>query len=135
MTNTIINPNTVFDSMQYGFSQAVVTEGQRQIFLSGQVAVDENENLIPGGMHAQACASLENIKKVLVAAGAEMKDVSMLRIYIRHDANSHEEQLDIANALKEYFGDHAPASSWIIVYGLTVAEWLIEIEAQAVVSI
>ena len=36
MTNTIINPNTVFNSLQYGFSQAVVTEGRRRFFYRGK---------------------------------------------------------------------------------------------------
>lgn len=36
----LINPETVFNSLQYGFSQAVLTQGGRQLFLSGQVTTD-----------------------------------------------------------------------------------------------
>ncbi len=48
--------------------------------------------------------------------------------------NSHKEQADIARALKEKFPNMSPASSWVIVSGLSLPEWLIEIEAHAVLN-
>ena len=43
----------------------------------------------------------------------------------------HNEKL-IAQALRERFPHNPPPSSWIIVSGLSLPEWLIEIEAEAV---
>jgi 2-iminobutanoate/2-iminopropanoate deaminase len=40
MQKTVINPETVFNSLQYGFSQAVVIQGERRVVLSGQVEID-----------------------------------------------------------------------------------------------
>ncbi|MGO3860140.1 MAG: RidA family protein [Neisseriaceae bacterium] len=133
MPHQLINPDTVFNSRQYGFSQAVLASGSRQLFLSGQVAVDAQEQTVAGDMKAQTLACLANIERVLQAAQAHKEQVTMLRIYIKESASSAEEQQHITEALQAYFGDHAPASSWIVVAGLSLPEWLIEIEAQAVI--
>lgn len=134
MEKKAINPSTVFNSLQYGFSQAIETTGSRQLFLSGQVGVNAREETVAGGIYEQTVQSLVNIEHVLHEAGGNLSNVTVLRIYIKDGANSHEEQLDIARALKEKFGDEPPASSWIIVTGLSLPEWLIEIEAQAVLN-
>lgn len=128
-----INPKSVFNSLQYGFSQAVLTNGCQQLFLSGQVATDENQNTLATGMRDQTRICLENIEKVLKSANSRKEDISMLRIYIKESANTPEAQNDISEALQEFFVDYAPASSWVVVTGLALPEWLIEIEAQAVI--
>ncbi len=132
MAHKLINPDTVFNSLQYGFSQAVLATGSKQLFLSGQVAVNNHEQTIAKGMLDQTRACLNNIDHVLHAAGAQKEHITVLRIYIKESAASPEEQQHITHALKNYFGDHAPASSWIVVTALSLPEWLIEIEAQAV---
>ncbi|HDN2513247.1 MULTISPECIES: RidA family protein [Providencia] len=134
MEKKSINPTTVFNSLQYGFSQAIETTGTRQLFLSGQVGVNANQETVAGGIYEQTVQSLVNIEHVLREVGGNLSNVTVLRIYIKDGANSHEEQLDIAKALKEKFGDAPPASSWIIVTGLSLPEWLIEIEAHAVLN-
>lgn len=133
MSHQLINPQSLFNSLQYGFSQAVVAQGTKQIFLSGQVAVNEAQETVEGGMEEQTLASLENIKTALAAAGATIEYITMLRIYIKEDANSYDAQLAISDALKTFFGNYAHASSWVVVTGLALPEWLIEIEAQAVI--
>jgi len=132
MQHKCINPANVFNTLQYGFSQAVETTGTRQLFLSGQVAVDENENTVAGGIREQTRKSVENIEKILNAAGGNLNHISVLRIYIKQGADRPQDQAAIAEVLLEMFGEHKPASSWIIVTGLSLPEWLIEIEAQAV---
>ncbi|MCG9952231.1 RidA family protein [Providencia rettgeri] len=134
MTKKLINPKTVFNSLQYGFSQAIETSGTRQLFLSGQVGVNAEQETVTGGMYEQTVQSLINIEHVLREAGGDLSHVVMLRIYIKAGYDSDEEQLAITNVLKEKFGEMPPASSWIIVTGLSLPEWLIEIEAQAVLN-
>ncbi|EJD6509824.1 MULTISPECIES: RidA family protein [Providencia] len=134
MTKKLINPKTVFNSLQYGFSQAIETSGTRQLFLSGQVGVNAEQETVTGGMYEQTVQSLINIEHVLREAGGDLSHVVMLRIYIKAGYDGDEEQLAITNALKEKFGEMPPASSWIIVTGLSLPEWLIEIEAQAVLN-
>lgn len=129
----LVNPRSVFNSLQYGFSQAVLTEGVRQLFLSGQVATDKDQNTIASTMGDQTRVCLENIEKVLLEADSERAHIAMLRIYIKESANTPEAQNEIADELKAFFGSQAPASSWVVVTGLALPEWLIEIEAQAVI--
>ena len=129
MHKQAINPETVFNSLQYGFSQAMVVRGGVRALLSGQVGVDAQERTVPGGLAEQTEASLDNIERVLAAMDAGLGHVVMLRIYIaevaRHDQDA------ISEALRRRFPVAPPPSSWIIVTGLSLPEWLIEIEAEA----
>lgn len=131
MALTALNPDTVFDSLQYGFSQAVAVPAMaRRLLLSGQVGVDREGNTVAPDLAGQTEQALDNIERVLAAAGGRMDQVAMLRIYIAESAR-HEQQV-IADALRARFPRNPPASSWILVSGLSLPEWLIEIEAEAV---
>lgn len=79
-------------------------------------------------------AALDNVERVLNAAGATLNQVIMLRIYIRESASAPEEQDIIAQALRARFPVDPPASSWVVVSGLSLPEWLIEIEAEAMLD-
>ncbi|WP_083199902.1 Rid family hydrolase [Pseudomonas defluvii] len=127
-----INPGFLFDSTQYGFSQAVVSKGSNHIFLSGQVAANADQSLHSVGMYEQAIRCLTCIERLLAEVPARLSDVTILRIYIRADASNPDSQNDISRALHDSFGDKLPASSWILVSGLASPDWLLEIEAQAV---
>lgn len=129
----LINPDSVFNSLQYGFSQAVLTCGHQQLFLSGQVATDKDQNTLMKDMKGQTQVCLSNIEKLLHSVGSQKEHISMLRIYIKESANTSQAQIEISEALKFFFDSHAPASSWIVVTGLALEEWLIEIEAQAII--
>jgi 2-iminobutanoate/2-iminopropanoate deaminase len=124
-----INPGTVFNSLQYGFSQAMVVRGGVRALLSGQVGVDAQERTVSGGLAEQTAASLDNIERVLAAMEADLGHVVMLRLYIT-EAARHDQDV-IAEALRQRFPVAPPPSSWIIVSGLSLPEWLIEIEAEA----
>lgn len=65
MQKTVINPRTVFDSLQYGFSQAVVVQGGRRIALSGQVGVDAEENTVGTDLSTQIEGAINNIEAIL----------------------------------------------------------------------
>nr|WP_237564713.1 hypothetical protein [Bordetella parapertussis] len=57
---------------------------------------------------------------MLAAAGAAMRHIIMLRIYICEDARGDQEV--VADALRRRFPDNPPPSSWIIVSGLSLPE-------------
>ena len=131
MQRKVINPTTVFNSLQYGFSQAMEAPEGRRIMLSGQVGVDAQERTVGPGVAEQTATALDNVEKVLAAVGGDLSHVIMLRLYIVESAR--EQQEPIAEALRQRFAHNPPPSSWIIVSGLSLPEWLIEIEAEAVV--
>jgi len=131
MQRRTINPPTVFNSLQYGFSQAMEVRDGRRILLSGQVGVDADERTVGPGIAEQTATALDNNEKVLAAAAWELTHVIMLRLYIVESARDQQEP--IAAALRERFPNNPPPSSWIIVSGLSLPEWLIEIEAEALI--
>ena len=131
MPKSTINPSSVFNSLQYGFSQAVEAGSGRRVLLSGQVGVDEQERTVAAGLYEQTVKAFENIQSLLAETGGDLSHVVMMRIYIAESARDEQDQ--ITRVLLERFPDNPPASSWVIVSGLSLPQWLIEIEVEAVV--
>jgi enamine deaminase RidA (YjgF/YER057c/UK114 family) len=113
-----------------GYAQAVKVEGARTIlYLAGQVAYDDKGGPAhPGDFRAQARAALAAVKAQVEAGGGTMADIVKVNTYlvdIRHRA-------DFAPIREEFFGKKMPASTLVGVAALAMPEWLIEIEAVAV---
>jgi 2-iminobutanoate/2-iminopropanoate deaminase len=133
MQKTVINPQELFNSVQYGFSQIVVSEGTRMVHLSGQVAWDVDEQIANAGdLRAQVFRSLENLKIAMECAGGTMQHIVSLRIYIVQSVLN--DTSGIKEGLKAYFPENPPASTWIGVPGLASGDFLVEIEATAVLD-
>lgn len=130
MQRTVINPKTVFNSLQYGFSQAVVVPSRRRVVLSGKVGVDAAENTVGTDISTQLMVALNNIETILAEIGADLSHVVILRIYIVDLAKNDQQR--ITEALLKRFPVNPPATSWVIVSGLSEPEWLVELEAEAV---
>ena len=65
-----INPETLYNSVQWGFSHAAVSEPGRLLHLAGQVAWDKDCQLVGGDdLNAQARQCLANLKAVLADQG------------------------------------------------------------------
>lgn len=128
-----INPSPLFDSRAFGFSQIVISNPGKIVFISGQVAWDQNLNIVgKNDLAKQAQKSLDNIEIAIKAAGGTLANIVMLRIYI---VNYQKENGSIiSQILKDNFGIiNPPASSWISVKGLANEDFMIEIEAQAII--
>ena len=131
MAKQALNPKTLFNSLQYGFSQIVVAEGTCTVHFSGQVAWDENQNIVgENDLRAQVWQSLRNVETAVTAAGATLNDIVTLRIYIVQ--SWMDQTAPVSEGLKEFFPENPPATTWIGVYGLARPEFLIEIEGTAV---
>jgi len=133
MSKQSINPPTLFNSTQYGFSQIVKCPSGKLVFISGQVAWDEASNIVGAGdLEQQMKKAVDNLRIAVNAAGGTLESIVMLRIYIVN--YKAEDGTIISNVLKETFGTISPpASTWVNVKGLASEEFMIEIEAQAVV--
>lgn len=134
MPKEYVNPDTLFPSLEHGFSQVVAVRGGRTIYISGQTAWDAQRRIVGGTELAQqARQALRNLQAAVEAAGGTLADVVALRIYI---VNYRPEQADaIGGALREFFPkEQRPASTWIGVSALAVPDFLIEIEATAVLE-
>lgn len=134
MTREAINPDTMYGSVQYGFSHAVKTTGQVTLHCAGQVAWDKDYNLVGAGdIAAQARQALSNLKEVLAAAGASVADVARMRTYVVDQKPEYLES--VGAAIAEFYGDVTPAANtWIGVQSLALPDFLIEIEVTAVIG-
>lgn len=111
-----------------GYSRAVKVGNQ--VFVTGTVATDEAGNAVySGDMYAQAKQALGNIERVLRRAGATMKDVVRTRIFVTDIGRWQE----VGRAHGEYFKDILPCTTMVEVSKLISPEYLVEIEADAVV--
>ena len=133
MLRKTVNPENLFDSTQYGFSQIVISNPGKLIFISGQVAWDENLNIVgENNLKAQTQKAIENLKIAIESVGGTMENIMMLRIYKVNYQNG--DGPIINSILKENFGTkNPPASTWVSVNGLANEGFMIEIEAQAVI--
>jgi enamine deaminase RidA (YjgF/YER057c/UK114 family) len=134
MPKEYINPSELFPSLQYGFSQIVAGTGGRTVFLSGQVAWDEQQQIIGANdLRTQTWQTFKNIEAAMHAAGGNLADVVSMRIYIVEE--KLEESHHISEALKAHFlEEQAPTTTWIGVRALANKEFLIEIEAIAIIE-
>ena len=114
-----------------GYSQAVKVAGAQTIlYLSGQVAYDDKGGPAhKGDFKAQARATFQAIKAQVEAGGGTMQSIVKVNTYltdIRHRA-------DLVPIREEFFGKKGPASTLVAVAALAHPDWLIEVEAIAVV--
>jgi enamine deaminase RidA (YjgF/YER057c/UK114 family) len=111
-----------------GYSRAV--KMGNIIEVTGTVAVDENNMLVgKDDAYLQTKFIIEKIEKVLERAGASLKDVIRTRMFVT-DINLWEEY---GKAHGEFFKNIKPCTSMIEVKGLIAPEYLIEIEATAII--
>jgi 2-iminobutanoate/2-iminopropanoate deaminase len=107
------------------FSDGIVAGST--LYVAGQEGTDASDKLVAGGIVPETTAALENIKKVLQAAGFELKDVVSVTVYL---ADIHEFQ-DMNKVYKGEMPDPKPARATIQAAAL-VNNARIEISAIAV---
>lgn len=128
---TRINPDSMYNSLQFGFSHAAMSEPGRLLHLAGQVAWDSEMTVVGGNdLAAQARQCLANLRTVLADQGLGPQHLVRLRTYVvKHTPDMLE---PVAGAMMEFWGDTLPCpNTWIGVHSLAMPEFLIEIEATA----
>ena len=115
-----------------GFSQVVIATGQRHLFISGQVAVDGTGKLVgKGDLAAQTEQVLRNIEVWLRASGATFDDLVRMTVYV---VDYDPQKREVIQRVRDRFipPERSPAITLVGVSKLSAADFLIEIEAQAV---
>jgi enamine deaminase RidA (YjgF/YER057c/UK114 family) len=127
-----INPDGLLHTPT--FSQVAISSGSKTIYTSGQVAVDEHGDIVgAGNLAEQTRQAMHNLSVALAATGASFADVVKTTTFI---VGYSPEQRGIITSAKEpfYKGRTPPTSALISVSALARPEWLIEIEAIAVLD-
>jgi enamine deaminase RidA (YjgF/YER057c/UK114 family) len=117
-----------------GFSQVVVATGKRTIYTAGQVSIDEQGQLVgDGDLATQAAQAMRNVGLALAAVGAGFADIVKITTYVVNYRPEH--RAIIGKARSPFFtGGERPASTLVGVAALAMPEWLVEIEAVAVID-
>jgi len=134
MPKEYINPKDLFPSVRASFSQIVTSQGGKTVYIAGQVAWDENRQIVGGdNLKEQTKQAFKNIETALKAVGGTMTDLVFLRIYIvDYQADKFKPILEV---MREYLSEENPPGNAVIgVQALAVPDFLIEIEATAVVE-
>lgn len=120
-------PGTIADAV-------LVENPQKILFISGQVGRDANGNLAEG-IEAQTLQALENLKAVCEKAGGKFGDIVKRTIYL----TDWDEYPKTRSVREEFFKregvreEDFPASTLCVIKSLAKKEYLIEIEAIAVI--
>lgn len=137
MQKTRIMPEKHWDwSMPVSFSQG--WKVGNLVFVGGQVAFDENRNIIgEGDIEAQTHAVFQNIRKVLSEVGADMEDIVKFNTYYKFDGVGDEVNSfwqKMTDVRLEYLPEPGPVGTAIRVEGFGTEGLLIEVDAIAVVN-
>lgn len=126
-----MNPDAVAVPLKSYYSNCVRSDAGPLLWISGQVALDADGKLVGADdLRAQAVQVLENIKAILADSDATMDDIVKVTVYVT-DIRAFN---DIADIRERYFPKDGPASVICEVSALAWPEFMIEIEAVAVVS-
>ena len=111
-------------------AQAVVAKGT-MVFVRGQIGqdLDTSESVGIGDPVAQTHQAMRNIKMLLEESGSQLSHICRLVVYLT-DIRYRE---DVYRAMGEYLRGVHPVSTGLVVPALARPEWLVEIEATAVI--
>jgi len=118
------------------FTQVVTVKSgdAKTVYISGQVAIDREGRIVgQGDLEAQAAQVFENLSFALKSAGAKPEDVVKLNIYVVN--MKPEDGKTVGLARKKWFNqENLPASTMVGVVSLATSDFLLEVEAIAVVG-
>jgi enamine deaminase RidA (YjgF/YER057c/UK114 family) len=126
MPKEYINPNTLHTPTGYTH----VVKSGTMVFMAGQVGLDNNGQLVgKDDAEAQTRQALTNLEEAVRAAGGKKEDIMSMTIFLvnRNDISG------LRKGMSGFF-DNPPANTLLIISGLARPEFLIEIEARAIIE-
>jgi 2-iminobutanoate/2-iminopropanoate deaminase len=116
---------------QRGYSDAVITEGGRTVWLAGQTAtVDDAGKSLASDFEGQVRQLFKNLDRTLQKAGGKLSDMVQMTVFIT-DVRYGDRLTQIR---REVFGDNLPGSALITITALAVPDAKIEIQGYAVIG-
>jgi enamine deaminase RidA (YjgF/YER057c/UK114 family) len=131
MSLEFINPESL--GAPRGYSNGVLTAaGGRLLFIAGQVAWDQNQQIVSDDLVEQFDRALANVVTVVTEAGGNPEQIARLILYVT-DRNEYRERMrEIGERYRARMGKHFPAMVLVEVAGLLEDRAKIEIEGAAV---
>ena len=123
-----ISSGTIYERL-CGYSRAVRLGNV--VHVSGTTATDGEAKVVGSGdSAAQTRFIIEKIERALNEAGATLEDVVRTRLYLAPDADWEA----VSRVHGEFFAEIRPANTLVYVYGLVGDQYLVEMEAEAIIS-
>jgi enamine deaminase RidA (YjgF/YER057c/UK114 family) len=136
LQKAVIQPENIYESTSYPFSQAIRVRAGEMLFIAGQPAMDVDANTVGiGDMEAQTRQVYKNLGIILESVGASFSNVIELTTFIvgRENLPAHLEV--ISELYPTLFPDGKyPADTVDIVDGLYLEEFLLEVKALAILD-
>ncbi len=131
MAFKLINPASL--GAPRGFSNGVLTDaGGRLLFIAGQVAWHEKQEIVSHDFVDQFDQALANVITVVSAAGGTATDIARLVIYVT-DLNEYRRfTREVGERYRARMGKHFPAMVLVEVSGLLEEAAKVEIEGVAI---
>lgn len=129
----IFNPDTI--AKPNGYSHVAEVNEGKIVYIAGQVSLDRSGNLVgKDDFRAQVQQVFENLKAAVEAAGGDFKNVIKLNYYCVETVDAA--QLPVLREIRDKYVNSAspPVSTLVFVKRLVRPEWLLEVEAVAVVK-
>ncbi|MGH7770268.1 MAG: RidA family protein [Candidatus Binatia bacterium] len=128
MATKIIQPKSLNDPRPR-YSQGILAEGGKLLFVAGQTASDKDGNVVgKGDIEAQTAQVFKNLRAVLEEAGGSLDNLVMTTTYIT-DRKYREGYNKVR---MQQYKKNSPTSTLVIITGLAHPDYLIEINGIAV---
>jgi enamine deaminase RidA (YjgF/YER057c/UK114 family) len=131
MSFEFINPESL--GAPRGYSNGVLTgAGGRLLFIAGQVAWNQQQQIVSENMVEQFDQALANVLRVVTESGGRSEQIARLIIYVT-DKNEYRNRMkEIGERYRARMGKHYPAMVLVEVKSLLENGAKIEIEGMAV---
>ena len=132
MSFTFINPASL--GAPRGYSNGVLTEGGRLLFIAGQIAWNEEQQIVSDDLVEQFDRALANVVTVVTGAGGTPDQIARLILYVTDKNDYQQRTKEIGERYRAQMGKHFPAMVLVEVKSLLDDAARIEIEGIAVLS-
>lgn len=126
-----INPDSV---AQPRSAYSLACQAGRTVYLSAQNGIDRDGKTVVGGVEGQFRQAWRNIEAILKAVGGDLHSLVRVTIYVVGKENIAKVRAARKAIVEEGWAAVRPASTLLLVAGLVNDEWLVEIEATAVLD-
>ena len=131
MSFEIINPESL--GAPRGYANGVLTQaGGRLLFIAGQVAWDQNQQIVSDDLVEQFDRALANVLTIVSEAGGNAQQIARLIIYVTDKNEYRDHMKEVGKRYRARMGKHFPAMVLVEVKSLLEDGARIEIEGVAV---
>ena len=132
MPFTLINPESL--GAPSGYSNGLLADaGGKLLFISGQIAWDEKQQIVSDDFVDQFDRALANVLTVVNAAHAKPEHIVRLIIYVTDKLEYRERTREVGERYRKHLGKHFPAMVLVQVAGLLDDAAKVEIEGMALI--